>query len=133
MGRPFLKKNYSKEDRFDRVIVDHCGPGLVCAHGDRDPSCFSLAVGRGVPHKLPTIVKLKKGDQMKVKRLFKVLTGLAITVAFLVIAGIVYERVGRRHDRQRFTQIGKSFDVGGRTLNICCSGSGSPTVILEGK
>ena len=67
------------------------------------------------------------------KRLNRVvLLGLAITVAILTIAGVVYERVGRRHDRQRFTQIGKSFDIGGRTLNIYCSGSGSPTVILEG-
>ena len=70
---------------------------------------------------------------MKVKRLFRVLfTGLAITVALLVIAGIVYERIGRRNDRQRFAQVGKSFDIGGRTLNIYCSGSGGPTVILEG-
>src|ERR1700704_3795653 len=97
--------------------------------------CFSWTFGRWTvaAQQSTTIVKLKKRDRMKVKRSFRVvLTGLAITVAILIIAGVVYERVGRRHDRERFTRIGKSFDVGARTLNIYCSGSGSPTVILEG-
>src|ERR1700694_1872382 len=70
---------------------------------------------------------------MKAQRLFGiVLIVLFITVAILVVAGIVYERIGRRHDRHRFAQVGTSYDIGGRSLNIYCSGSGSPTVILEG-
>lgn len=57
---------------------------------------------------------------------------LALTIIALIVAGIVYERIGQRRDRQRFPQIGRSLDIGGRTLNIYCSGEGTPTVILEG-
>jgi len=54
---------------------------------------------------------------------------------FLVVAalvtGIVYEQIGRRRDRARFPQIGRSVDIGGRILNIFCSGAGAPPVIFE--
>jgi pimeloyl-ACP methyl ester carboxylesterase len=36
-----------------------------------------------------------------------------------------------RRDRQRFPQIGRSVDVGERSLNIFCSGNGSPAVISD--
>jgi len=63
--------------------------------------------------------------------------GIAFKIAALalvaaIIAGIIYERVGELRDRKRFPQIGHSVDIGGRSLNIYCSGEGSPTVILEG-
>ena len=58
--------------------------------------------------------------------------GLALLVVALVLAGIVYEQVGERRDRKRYPQIGRSVDIGGRTLNILCSGEGGPTVIFEG-
>ena|SRR2546425_3706775 len=67
------------------------------------------------------------------KRVIKlVLKCLVVVVAAAVVAGIVYERWGQRQDRKRFSQIGQSVDIGGRTLNLYCSGEGSPTVILEG-
>ena len=50
----------------------------------------------------------------------------------LVASGFIYERVGEREDRARFPQAGRSFDVGGRSLNINCLGQGTPTVIFEG-
>jgi hypothetical protein len=50
---------------------------------------------------------------------------------FLVIFGVVCEQVGRRHDHSRFPQVGRSVDIGGRTLNIYCSGNGSPTVVFD--
>ncbi len=34
-------------------------------------------------------------------------------------------------DRRRLPQIGRSVDIGGRTLNISCLGTGSPSVIFE--
>lgn len=46
-------------------------------------------------------------------------------------AGIVFEVVGRRRDRDRMPQVGRSVDIGGRSLNIYCSGEGSPAVILD--
>jgi pimeloyl-ACP methyl ester carboxylesterase len=58
----------------------------------------------------------------------KVATG---AVVGLVLAGVVYERVGERQDRERYPQIGRSVDIGGRKLNIYCSGEGGPSVVFE--
>jgi pimeloyl-ACP methyl ester carboxylesterase len=55
----------------------------------------------------------------------------AIGALLLILSGIVYERVGEWRDHKRFPQIGRSFDIGGRSLNIYCSGEGEPTAILE--
>jgi len=60
-----------------------------------------------------------------------VLKGLALFTAAALICGILYEQIGRRQDRRRLPQIGGSVDIGGRTLNIFCSGSGGPAVIFE--
>jgi len=49
----------------------------------------------------------------------------------VVCAGIVYERVGEQTDRRRLPQIGRSVDIGGRSLNIYCSGDGTPAVIFD--
>jgi pimeloyl-ACP methyl ester carboxylesterase len=46
-------------------------------------------------------------------------------------AGAFYERAGARRDRQRLPQVGRSVDVGGRSMNIFCSGEGTPAVILD--
>jgi hypothetical protein len=57
--------------------------------------------------------------------------GIALVALLAVVAaGIGYERVGRVRDRDRLPRIGRAVDIGGRTLNIDCSGEGSPTVIL---
>ncbi len=60
-----------------------------------------------------------------------VLKSLALLIATALVAGIVDEQLGRRRDRARFPQIGMSVDIGGRTLNIFCSGAGAPPVIFE--
>ena len=49
----------------------------------------------------------------------------------LLLAGITYEQIGERQDRKRFAQVGRSVDIGGRSLNIYCSGEGGPAVILD--
>lgn len=59
------------------------------------------------------------------------LTALLIAVGVLLGAGWVYEEAGRRDDAKRFRQIGRSIDIGGRTLNIHCVGNGFPTVVFE--
>jgi pimeloyl-ACP methyl ester carboxylesterase len=60
-----------------------------------------------------------------------VLKALALFIAVALVSGIIYEQFGRRQDRDRLPQIGTSVNIGGRTLNIFCSGRGEPTVILE--
>ena len=49
-----------------------------------------------------------------------------------LLAGFTYEQIGRARDaRQLPPRVGQAIDIGGRTLNLYCSGQGSPTVILE--
>jgi pimeloyl-ACP methyl ester carboxylesterase len=57
---------------------------------------------------------------------------LALVLAGIIIAGVIYERIGEWRDRKSLHQIGRSFDIGGRSLNLYCSGEGSPTVLFEG-
>ena len=55
----------------------------------------------------------------------------AAMLAVAAIVGVVSEQVGERSDRKRLPQIGRSVDIGGRSLNIFCSGDGSPTVVFD--
>ncbi len=57
---------------------------------------------------------------------------VSAAIVAIALAGIIYERIGEHRDRERYPQIGRSVDIGGRTLNIYCSGEGSPAVIFEG-
>ena len=56
---------------------------------------------------------------------------VAATVLLLVVVGMVYEQAGRSGDRRRLPRIGRAVDVGGRSMNIYCSGEGSPAVIYD--
>ncbi len=49
----------------------------------------------------------------------------------LVAAGFSYERFGEWRDHQRFPQVGRSVDIGGRSLNLYCAGFGSPAVVMD--
>jgi pimeloyl-ACP methyl ester carboxylesterase len=49
-----------------------------------------------------------------------------------LLGGFTYEQVGRARDASQLPpRIGQAVDIGGRTLNLYCSGQGTPTVILE--
>jgi pimeloyl-ACP methyl ester carboxylesterase len=54
----------------------------------------------------------------------------AAVVALALIAAATYEHLGAWRDGQVLTQVGRSVDVGGRSLNIHCAGQGNPTVIF---
>jgi pimeloyl-ACP methyl ester carboxylesterase len=55
----------------------------------------------------------------------------AFSSVLLVAAGFSYEQLGEWRDHQRFPQVGRSVDIGGRSLNLYCSGSGSPAVVMD--
>lgn len=55
----------------------------------------------------------------------------AIGLVTTLVIGLPYEQAQRARDRERFPQVGRSVDIGGRTLNIYCSGTGQPGVIFE--
>jgi len=60
--------------------------------------------------------------------------GLLLVSALVFVAacaGAAYETLEARRDAQRFPQRGKSIDIGGFRLNLNCTGSARPTVILE--
>jgi pimeloyl-ACP methyl ester carboxylesterase len=59
------------------------------------------------------------------------LRAAGITFATVVALGVGYEQIGQWRDGRRFPQIGRSIDIGGRTLNLHCLGEGNPTVIFE--
>jgi len=70
--------------------------------------------------------------QSKFKRVIsRILKGIGVTLLIAIVAGVIYEEVGRRRDLKRLPQIGQSVDIGGRNMNIYCSGEGNPAVILD--
>ena len=55
--------------------------------------------------------------------------GVGLLIA--IMAGFVYERVGEWQDHLRYPRVGRPVNIGGRTLNIFCSGEGSPAVVYD--
>jgi len=49
----------------------------------------------------------------------------------LLATGAIYQRIGTRRDRRRFTPPGFLLDAGGHRLHAVCRGEGSPVVLLE--
>jgi len=56
---------------------------------------------------------------------------LTILSALLMLGGALYEEIGAWRDGRVLKRVGRSVDIGGRTLNIHCVGEGNPTVIFE--
>ena len=57
---------------------------------------------------------------------------LLTLLVLALLAGFTYEQVGRARDASQLPpRVGQAVDIGGRTLNLYCSGQGTPTVILE--
>ncbi len=49
----------------------------------------------------------------------------------ILLLGVVYERAAEHHDRANSRPAGSLVNIGGYRLHLDCSGSGSPTVLLE--
>jgi pimeloyl-ACP methyl ester carboxylesterase len=60
---------------------------------------------------------------------------LYVFLTLLVLAllgGFTYEQAGRARDASQLPpRVGQAVDIGGRTLNLYCSGHGTPALILE--
>ena len=73
----------------------------------------------------------ERGDWRLVRRLAGLVAKVvAIVLALALLSAATYEQIGARRDSRVLKQIGRSVDIGGRTLNIHCTGEGSPTVIF---
>jgi pimeloyl-ACP methyl ester carboxylesterase len=57
--------------------------------------------------------------------------GIAVVLIVGLLGGTIYERLGKQRDQERLPRVGQAVDIGGRSLNIYCSGIGSPSVILD--
>lgn len=67
------------------------------------------------------------------RRLRRAAIVVMAALILLLVTGVIYEQIGRTRDAKRLPpRIGKAVDLGdGRTMNIFCSGEGSPKVIFE--
>jgi pimeloyl-ACP methyl ester carboxylesterase len=59
------------------------------------------------------------------------LAGIVALVVGLIVAGTVYESVAEAADIQAYPPLGQMVDVGGYRLHINCTGTGSPTVVID--
>ena len=83
------------------------------------PIAFALAVWM--------FVQLRRSLRGRVRwLLYPVVASLAIGSV-----GGMYETAVRAHDQHTYTAPGALYDVGGHRLHLYCTGTGSPTVVLE--
>lgn len=57
--------------------------------------------------------------------------GLLLLVVLLCIAGAMYNALALHHLRKLYPPPGQFYSVNGHSMHLYCSGSGSPTVVLE--
>lgn len=101
---------------------------LIVQPGDRalntagwvwPPIAFALAVW--------LVVQVRRSLRGRVRwLLYPVVASLAISAV-----GATYETAVTAHDQHTYTAPGTLYDVGGHRLHLNCSGSGTPTVVLE--
>lgn len=56
---------------------------------------------------------------------------IVVLITGLAFVGFIYERMAEAADAKAYPPPGELVDVGGHRLHIYCTGSGSPTVIIE--
>jgi pimeloyl-ACP methyl ester carboxylesterase len=61
----------------------------------------------------------------------RALGGLAALTVVLSLSGLIYQAMASRSDRRVHAAPGDLVDVGDYRLHITCSGTGTPTVVLE--
>lgn len=55
---------------------------------------------------------------------------LGLLTVLVLLGAALFEHIGAWRDSRVLTQVGRSVDIGGRTLNIHCTGAGRPTAIF---
>jgi pimeloyl-ACP methyl ester carboxylesterase len=68
---------------------------------------------------------------MVLARARRIITIAGVIIVFLVLAGATYQGVATALERRQFRHPGRMVDAGGHQLHIFCTGTGSPTVVLE--
>lgn len=65
------------------------------------------------------------------KWILRIVFALVVLVAGLILAGCVYQVVGEWADARKYPPPGNLIDLGGYKLHMYCTGTGTPTVILD--
>jgi pimeloyl-ACP methyl ester carboxylesterase len=65
------------------------------------------------------------------RRLLRVLIICSLTLVGLLLLGLSYQAIASALDASHYPAPGKLVDIGGYRLHINCTGTGSPTVILD--
>jgi pimeloyl-ACP methyl ester carboxylesterase len=73
------------------------------------------------------VVQLRRNLSGRVRWLIYPIVG---SLAISAVGGM-YETAARAHDENAYPAPGTLFDVGGRRLHMHCTGTGSPTIVLE--
>ena len=79
------------------------------------------------------LVSPRPGRVLRIAK--RVLLGLVILVVLAAVCGALYQAIATWRDSRRFPQEGRSVPLGaafpGVSLNLNCTGQGSPTVIMD--
>ena len=54
-----------------------------------------------------------------------------MALALLVLLGLLFQQIGSARDMRRFPPPGQLVHAGGHRLHICCTGQGTPTVVMD--
>jgi pimeloyl-ACP methyl ester carboxylesterase len=65
------------------------------------------------------------------RRLRNFVIAVFLLFASLALVGAVYQRICSTRDRRAYPMPGRLVDVGGYKMHIDCTGSGTPTVVLD--
>jgi hypothetical protein len=65
------------------------------------------------------------------QRLLRLLGIVSLSLVGLLLLGLLYQAIASAVDTAHYAAPGKLVDVGGYRLHINCTGTGSPTVILD--
>jgi len=118
--RARFRTNEFAADPDNRVQFEHVPPAEIFALDLRQDGAWS-----GDEAYVDTI------DPNMGRSLALRLRPFAVALLVVMAAGVIYEQAGEWRDRREFPQVGRSVDIGGRSLNIYCSGTGSPAVIFD--
>jgi len=66
-----------------------------------------------------------------ITHILRTLLWILLILALLLAGGFSYQRIELAQTRERFPAPGKLVDVGGHLMHMYCTGSGSPTVVID--
>jgi pimeloyl-ACP methyl ester carboxylesterase len=86
---------------------------------------------RGVKLAKQNDIKEKQTPRRRGRKLMIWLGRILAVLLILILAGWIYEPLAEAADAKAYPPPGQMVDVGGYRLHLNCSGSGSPTVVIE--